>query len=97
MPANFFITGMNHGEMETTFTFDWDTMSPGSGPETVVEDYTIYISPSPMSDPTGIIMTNLPPINVTLIHNVPYSVSITATNCAGESDNQTIPIKIGKC
>ena len=96
MPADFNITGMYHGEMETTFTFSWDTMPQGSGPETVVDNYTIYISTSPMSEPINTIMATSPPVTITLIHNVSYSVSITASNCAGESDNQTIPIKIGK-
>ena len=77
--------------METTVTFAWDPIPQGSGPEAIVDYYTIYISPSPMSVP-GLIMRDSPPINVTLDHNMPYFVSITASNCAGESDNQTLPV-----
>ena len=94
-PTGFNITRTYHGVAETTFTIGWDPIPQGSGPEAIVDNYTIYIS-SPAFGPV-IIMTDSPPLNITLTHNVRYSVSITASNCARESDNlPLLDIKISK-
>ena len=95
VPSDFNITREYHRAIYTIVTLGWDPIPQGNGPEAIVDNYTIYISPSPMYE-DGIIMTDSPPLSVTLAHSVSYSVSIIASNCAGESDNQTIPIKIGK-
>ena len=73
----------------TTLMFDWRPPQ-GSGPETVVDYYTVFISPSPPSRPSYNVVSS-PPWNVTLSHNVVYSVNITATNCAGESEVVAFP------
>ena len=95
MPIDFNVMGEYHRAMDTIVTFAWDPIPQGSGPEAIVDNYTVYISPRPMSD-LNIIVTGSPPLSIALDHNVPYSVSITASNCAGESDNETVLIEIGK-
>ena len=82
--------------METIVALDWDPIPLGTGPEVTVDNYILYISSSLMSEPL-INVTDSPPVNITLDHNVLYSISLTALNCAGESENQTRQIKIGKC
>ena len=74
---------------DTTLTLEWDPPQ-GSGPEAIVDSYTISISPDPLSHP-GVNMNLSSPWNVTLAHNTTYSIGITAVNCAGESDNFTLP------
>ena len=72
-----------HGNLETTVMLSWERPG-GSGPEAVVDNYTISISPPPPYQPT----TNLvrsSPWNVTLTHNVEYTINITAMNCVGRS------------
>ncbi len=56
-----------------------------SGPEGVVENYIISILPMPVSHPISNII-NSTSWNVTLDYNVMYSATITAQNCAGESE-----------
>ena len=96
-PSNLSIMSMSHGLMNTTFTFVWDQPPQGGGPESIVDNYTISITPSPPSDPNT---TTLPfppsPFIVTLSHNQMYTLSLTAVNCAGQSEALTIvPEQIG--
>ena len=73
---------------DTTLTLEWDPPQ-GSGPEAIVDSYTISISPDPLSH-LGVNMNLSSPWNVTLAHNTTYSIGITAVNCAGESDSFTL-------
>lgn len=83
IPSGFGYTIEYHEVTETTITFEWDPPQ-GSGPEGIVDGYTISISSDPMSQPLQI--TNISsPWNVTLTHNTPYSIGIVALNCGGES------------
>lgn len=84
IPTGFNYTGEDHGMMDTTLIFDWDPPQ-GLGPEAIVDDYVISISPSPLSHP-GTDVVSSPPWNVTLDHNTLYTINITAMNCAGEGD-----------
>ena len=68
--------------MQTTVTFEWDL--PPRGQEARVINYSISITPAPVSHPATSVVFS-PPWNVTLAHNVPYSVNIIAINCAGAS------------
>ncbi len=64
--------------------FEWD-VPPGSGPEAIVDNYTITITPAPVSHPiSNVVLAS--PWNVTLDYNVIYTATITAVNCAGKSD-----------
>ncbi len=87
-PTGFNITREYHGEMETIVTLDWDT----NGSE---KNYTVSVSATSVSNLSYVVDSS--PLNITLAHNVSYSVSITAVNCAGESAAQTIEVKISKC
>ena len=80
--TGFHLTREYHDVMSTFLTFEWDPPQ-GSGSEAVVDNYTISISPSPLSHPSTIVVTS-PLWNVTLAHNTIYRASITAMNCAGE-------------
>ncbi len=64
--------------------FDWNPPI-GSGPEAVVENYIISIRPMPVSYPISNVV-NSTSWNVTLDYNVIYNATITAQNCAGESE-----------
>ena len=68
--------------MTVTVMFEWDEPQ-GSGPETVVDYYTIAITPSPLSPSP--IMVQRSPLNATLNYNTGYTATITAMNCAGNS------------
>ena len=81
--------------MATTITLDWDPPQ-GSGPEAIVDNYTVSISPDPPFQPT-INHVILPPWNVTLTHNVEYTVYITAFNCFGESGRTVLSRTYSKC
>ncbi len=64
--------------------FEWDP-PPGSGPEAIVDHHTITITPAPVSHPiSNVVLAS--PWNVTLSYNIIYTATITAVNCAGESD-----------
>ncbi len=75
--------------------FEWD--SPlGSGPEAVVDNYTISILPMPVSHPISNVVYSTS-WNVTLDYNVIYNATITSQNCAGESEPVVLTnIRYGK-
>lgn len=75
--------------MDTTITLEWD-LPQGSGPETIVDSYIISISPSPLSHP-AVNWILFSPWNVTLAHNITYSINISAVNCVGESATFVLP------
>ncbi len=68
---------------ETIITLDWDPPQ-GIGPEAIVDNYTISISPTPPDQPA--IDQDSRPWNVTLGHTQLYTINATAINCAGESE-----------
>ncbi len=70
--------------MDINVMFEWDP-PPGSGPEAIVDNYTITITPAPVSHPISNVIV-APPLNVTLDYNVIYTATVTAVNCAGDSD-----------
>ncbi len=80
---------------DNTVTFAWDP-PPGSGPEAIVDNYTISIMPIPVSHSiTSVGLSS--PWNVTLNYNVNYTATIIALNCAGMSDSlELISIEYGK-
>ena len=80
-PIDFGIIMKNHGNMETEVTLDWDSPQ-GTGPEAIVDNYTISISPTPLFQQEVLIQM----FNVTLAHNVLYTINLTAMNCAGVSE-----------
>ncbi len=64
--------------------FEWNPPA-GNGPEAVVDNYTITILPNPISHPISNVVYSTS-WNVTLDYNVIYDATITAQNCAGESE-----------
>ena len=74
--------------MSTMVTLDWDPPE-GTGPEAVVDNYTITISPPSPYQPARITVTTLQ-WNVTLEHNTVYSINLTAENCIGESEPSSL-------
>ncbi len=95
MPTGFNITGDNFIVMDNTVMFEWDSPG-GSGPEAIVDNYTITVNPMPVSHSISNVVLSSP-WNVTLSYNVIYTATITAVNCAGESDTFTLPgIEYGK-
>ena len=88
-PTGLNYTSEYHQFMNSTLTLDWDAPL-GSGPQAVVDNYTLSISPAPLSHP-GTNVVQDPPFNVTLAHNIAYTLNITAVNCAGESETVTFP------
>ena len=89
-PIDFRTTAEYHDSMETTVTLDWNPPQ-GSGPEAIIDNYTIYISPTPPYQPATVSLLSRP-WNVTLAHNVNYTLNLTARNCAGESDSVVLYI-----
>ena len=64
-------------------------MPGGSGPEAIVDNYTISVSPQPPYQPT-VNRVRSSPWNVTLTHNVEYAINITAINCVGRSQTTSL-------
>ncbi len=81
--------------METTVTLDWDPPQ-GSGPEAIVDNYIISISPDPPYKPAMNVVPS-PPWNITLIHNTEYNLDISATNCLGRSGTAALSISFSEC
>ncbi len=80
-PTGFRITNIFNSMLNITVTLQWDS-PPGRGPEAIVDNYTITITPShPISN---VVLAS--PWNVTLNYDVVYIATITAVNCAGESE-----------
>ena len=84
-PTGFNITREYFTMMDITAMFEWD-LPPGSGPEAIVDNYTIAITPAPVSHPISNNVVLASPWNVTLNYNILYIPSITAINCAGSSE-----------
>ncbi len=76
--------------------FEWDPPL-GIGPEAIVDNYTITITPEPVSHPiSNEVLAS--PWNVTLNYNVIYTATITAVNCNGDSDILTLfSIEYSEC
>ena len=84
-PTGFSITGQNDSlHYNTTITFEWDPPQ-GRGPEAIVDYYSILVTPRPLSHPPSNIVY-FTPWNVTLDYNIVHTATITAVNCAGESN-----------
>ena len=67
-------------------------MPQGSGPQTVVDNYIVTISPPPLLPSEVNALPNSPlALNVTLEYNTTYNATITAENCAGESETFVYP------
>ena len=88
-PTSFNINGQYDALDYTTIQLEWDPPY-GVGPERVVDVYLIEISPGPLSHPASNFVSSSP-WNVTIEYNVEYLTTITAINCAGESDPFVLP------
>ena len=78
---------MIEDEYETTsnitVTLGWDPPQ-GTGPEVIVHNYEMVITPESLSHPNPIIVYSTS-WNVTLDYNIIYSAVLTTVNCEGES------------
>ena len=98
VPTGFNITMEFYTVPNLTVMFEWDGPQ-GSGPKAVVDNYTIVISPMTLFPSDVIVLPNFPlSVNVTLNYNIIYNATITAENCAGESETLVFPrvIEYGK-
>ena len=93
-PTDFSIVEEYHDNMETTVLLGWNPPQ-GSGPEFIVQNYSVEISPAPPYHP-GVVILSSPPWNVTLLQNIEYTINITAMNCAGKSITIFLPVELGK-
>ena len=86
-PTGFIIMREYFTVINNTVMFEWDSPG-GSGPEAIVDNYTITVNPMPVSHPISNVVLSSP-WNVTLSYNVIYTATITAVNCAGQSNTVT--------
>ncbi len=94
VPSGFNISRKYYTVSNLTLTFEWDEPQ-GSGPQAVVDNYTISISPRPLYPSDTNIRPSLPrSFNVTLNYNTMYMATISAENCAGKSDTFSYPERI---
>ena len=88
-PSGFNTSGRLDAIMNTIIKFEWDPPQ-GRGPDAVVDFYSISILPRPLSHfITSVAYSTA--WNATIAYNVEYTVSITAVNCAGESNPFILP------
>ncbi len=93
-PSGFNITGVDYAITNVTVTFEWDG-AQGSGPEAIVDNYIVNITPRPLFPSSVNMLPNSQlALEVTLNHNTIYMASITAENCAGRSETFVYPIGI---
>ena len=93
-PTGFNLTRTFHSATNSTFTLEWDVTTQDGN---VVDSFIISISYALMSLPARNVIFS-PPWNITLVHNIIYTLSLTAMNCAGESKPTVLPeILISKC
>lgn len=85
VPSNFIITAQH----DTAISLSWDLPS-GRGPENIVDYYMIHVTPLPVSHPGSLHFVPFPPWNMTVEYYKHYTISISAVNCAGESDRVII-------
>ena len=94
------VTGLNifseyYSVMNITVSFEWDP-PPGSGPEVIVDNYTITIIPEPVSHNISNTAYSTE-LSVILNYNVIYTATVAAQNCAGESESVVLSnIEYGK-
>ena len=91
-PLNFIIMSEYHNTTETTVSLTWEQPQLPAG---VTDNYTIYFLAPTFYEP-NIYLGVIPPWNVTVAHNTQYSVNVTATNCAGESQPSNIILNYGE-
>lgn len=99
MPYGFNITFEVYSISDLTITFEWDSPR-GDGPEVIIDRYIITITPRPLSSYEVSILPGSYLIwNVTLDYNTSYTATITAENCAGQSETLVHPstIEYGNC
>ena len=72
-------------------TIEWNPPVNNGGAD--IRDYTVSVSPSTQLSATVVTSTN---VNVTAEFNVNYTLSIVATNCAGNSDPAVYVFSVGK-
>lgn len=71
-------------------TFEWNAVQITGGPESVVDDYVIYIFNS-SSFLVSVASTNSSSLSIILEYNIEYEANLTAINCVGESPAITLP------
>lgn len=92
IPSGFNIAEELFTVTNLTVIFEWDKPQR-SGPEAIVDNYTLTIYPMPLF-PLGVnMLPNSPPLalSVTLEYNVAYEAKIIAENCAGKSETFVYP------
>ena len=72
-------------------TIEWNSPVNNSGAN--IHNYTVSVSPSTQFSATVVTSTN---VTVTAEYNVNYTLSIVATNCAGNSDPAVYMFSVGK-
>ncbi len=94
MPSGFNITGVDFTITNVTVTFEWNEPQ-GSGPQAIVDNYIVIITPLPLYPSDIIVLPNsLLTLDVTLNYNTMYRATITAENCAGMSETFAYPFGI---
>ena len=89
----FNLTVRYYNTFNTTVTLEWDLPPQDGSPAAVVNNYTIFVHPVPLSH-SAVSLVFSPPWNVTLSHNIPYTINITARNCVGESEPISLPDRV---
>lgn len=94
VPLNFNNTRQYPSQSNTTITLEWN-VPQGLGSRRVVDYYVVTVSPALPSLPDNEFSVNSTSLNVTLLHNVNYTLSVTAINCAGASDMAILSNALG--
>ena len=85
-PSGFNITEEAYTTTNVTVSFQWDEPL-GSAAEAIVDYYYITVSPRPLYPFENNMLPNSSlDFTVILDYNITYTISVTAENCAGESE-----------
>lgn len=79
--TDFAIVAVVHEEEHFSAFFTWD---PPTGLEALVENYTISVTPMPVSSPISNVVLS-PPWRAVLEYNINHTATIVTANCVEQS------------
>ncbi len=87
IPSEFGIGRTYHGMLQSVISLVWNMYQSIDGE--YLAFYNVSISPSPVFEP-DVISNASSPLNLTILNQRTYDISITTENCVGMSETVTL-------